>query len=224
MELKDNSQRAKNASAYLLVGLIWTFIATLIGQLLPIMFNHEYLLEWTRISGIISIIISLITAIGIIQWFRRAYFNLHQRVTQLRFNEGWAAGSWFVPILNLIRPYVIMRELWSETIKIIGITEDTKVNSAKEGNKLINTWWACWIGTSVISQLILLILRLLDNTTSFFQYYIYIDWAVIIAKFSAGVLLIIIIRKYAILEKYLWTRTDSPIDSFGKQIEDENWE
>ncbi len=48
-------------------------------------------------------------------WFRRAYFNLHQKVSYLSHSEGWAAGSWFVPIVNLYRPYQIMKEIYVET-------------------------------------------------------------------------------------------------------------
>jgi len=59
-----------------------------------------------------------ISVITFIMWFRRAYFNLHQKVNHLSYSEGWAAGSWFVPIINLYRPYQIMKEIYIETKKL----------------------------------------------------------------------------------------------------------
>ena len=51
--------------------------------------------------GIIYLIAYIISGITFIMWFRRAYFNLHQKVSWLNHSEGWAAGCWFVPIVNL---------------------------------------------------------------------------------------------------------------------------
>ena len=52
----------------------------------------------TREQGIaiFYLIAYIISGIVFIQWFRRAYFNLHQKKEFLSFSEGWAAGSWFV--------------------------------------------------------------------------------------------------------------------------------
>lgn len=33
-------------------------------------------------------------------------------IRNLSHDESWAAGSWFVPILNLFRPVSIMKEMY----------------------------------------------------------------------------------------------------------------
>ena len=60
-------------------------------------------------------VLYILCGIFFIMWFRRAYYNLHQKVSYLSFSEGWAAGAWFVPFINLWRPFRIMKELYQET-------------------------------------------------------------------------------------------------------------
>lgn len=62
--------------------------------------------------GIVSILTCIVSVVTFIMWFRRAYFNLHQMIRNLSHDESWAAGSWFVPILNLFRPVSIMKEMY----------------------------------------------------------------------------------------------------------------
>lgn len=85
-------------------------------------------------------------------WFRRAYFNLHLRVKNLSNDEGWAAGSWFVPIINLYRPFQIMKELYVETKKyIIDNDESSRIDL---NTNIIVFWWTLWIINGIFGQLI----------------------------------------------------------------------
>ncbi|MEC8831353.1 MAG: DUF4328 domain-containing protein, partial [Bacteroidota bacterium] len=70
------------------------------------------------IIGVVITILYVVSVITFIRWFRRAYYNLSSR-TDIRYDEGWAAGSWFVPILNLFRPYQIMKEIDDESSNLI---------------------------------------------------------------------------------------------------------
>jgi hypothetical protein len=89
---------------------------------------------------IISGLIILFNSIVFIFWFRRAYYNLHQlKLPYLRYSEGWAAGAWFVPMLNLIRPFQIMKEIWVETqMQIIPVEERYKTTVS---TNIIIVWW-----------------------------------------------------------------------------------
>lgn len=94
----------------------------------------------------------LISAVTFIQWFRRAYFNLHLKVNHLSQTEGWAAGSWFVPIVNLYRPYQIMKELYKETKEFL---TEKELNISKSFNtNYLGIWWALWIISSVVGQFV----------------------------------------------------------------------
>jgi len=163
-DLKPNEQRAKNA-----ITLIWIVLAMEIASLISGYFQYD-LLQTAANGGVIStetatandtreqfigfiyFIASIISGVTFIQWFRRAYYNLHQRVNHLSQTEGWAAGSWFVPIVSWYRPYQIMKELYQETKELL-IKKGLSVNENFTTDTL-GWWWALWIINNVIGQFI----------------------------------------------------------------------
>lgn len=95
--------------------------------------------------GIVLILMHILGAVFFIRWFRRAYYNLHAAGTRgLQFDEGWAAGGWFVPFLNLVRPYHIMREVWTET--------NQQVGNGYVPNAKIGPWWGCFLLGGIIGN------------------------------------------------------------------------
>lgn len=161
-ELKPNEQRAKNATILIWIVLIMEIVAFVSHFfqyiLLQSAANGEAIsMEYAtsndlreRIIAIISLIVYLVSAFTFIQWFRRAYFNLHLRVNLLSHNEGWAAGCWFVPILNLYRPNQIMKEMFEETKQFLKKNEI----SINEGFTSIGLWWTLWIVNGFLGQFI----------------------------------------------------------------------
>jgi len=162
--LKPNGQRAKNA-----ITLIWIVFALEIISLISGYFQYDLLQTVAnggeistetatandtreQMIGIIYLIAYIISAITFIQWFRRAYFNLHLKVNHLSQTEGWAAGSWFVPIISLYRPYQIMKEIYQETKELLikkGI--DYKQSFSTSG---LGWWWTLWIIDDIIGQFV----------------------------------------------------------------------
>jgi hypothetical protein len=162
--LRPNGQRAKNA-----ITLIWIVLALEIISLISGYFQYDLLqtvanggeisMETAtandsreQMIGIIYMIAYVISAITFIQWFRRAYFNLHLRVNHLSQTEGWAAGSWFVPIVSLYRPYQIMKELYQETKELL-IKKGFSVNDNFTADSL-GWWWTLWIINNIIGQFV----------------------------------------------------------------------
>lgn len=92
------------------------------------------------------------SAVVFILWFRRAYANLERLENPqsiLRYSEGWAAGAWFIPFMNLVRPYTIMKEIWNGTqTNIPGKMEREGLKDAS----LVGWWWAAWITYNIISN------------------------------------------------------------------------
>lgn len=55
----------------------------------------------------------ILTVVAFLFWFSRAYRNLTALgASGLRFGQGWAVGSWFVPVLSLWRPKQIANDIW----------------------------------------------------------------------------------------------------------------
>ncbi|MBN1910486.1 MAG: DUF4328 domain-containing protein [Pirellulales bacterium] len=63
--------------------------------------------------GIIRIVLGLASVVAFLMWFHRAHRNLPSLGNSgLKYSPGWAVGGWFVPFLNLVRPYQVMNEIW----------------------------------------------------------------------------------------------------------------
>jgi hypothetical protein len=162
--LKPNEQRAKNA-----ILLIWIVLALEAVNFISSFFQYHLLqtianggyvsdavaaANDTRegIAGILYTVAFIISAVTFILWFRRAYYNLHQKVSYLADSDGWAAGSWFVPIMNLYRPYQIMKELYLET-KELFIKKEMAVNQ-NFTTRLVGWWWTLWIINNIIGNIV----------------------------------------------------------------------
>lgn len=98
-----------------------------------------------------NIVVYIVCMVLFILWFRRAYNNLNLSFkANTKYAEGWAAGAWFVPFINLVRPYFIMQEIWVKT------QEATHNLITHKNGKIIGWWWVIWIinniGTNFINR------------------------------------------------------------------------
>lgn len=163
-DLRPNAERAKNATL-----LIWIVLAMEIVSFISGFFQFILLQNGAngegisiedatsndlreQIIGVISLIAYIISAVTFIMWFRRAYFNLHLRVNNLSESEGWAAGSWFVPIISLYRPYHIMVEMFDATKFYLKRNEIEP--EEKTANVSLGLWWTLWIINNLLGQFI----------------------------------------------------------------------
>lgn len=163
--MRPNDRRAK-----IIINLFYAVIGVQLLQFIPqylylqllyraesgeVITQQEVLMNTIRqgIFQLPSIGISIAVSICFIQWFRRAYYNLHLVIPNLSFSEGWAAGSWFVPFLNLVRPYKIMREMAEETQELLvakNLTDHKDVRT-----RIINHWWTFWIVNFAVERFII---------------------------------------------------------------------
>lgn len=163
-ELKPNDQRAKSAIALIWIVLVLEIVNLISSymqyDLLQTIVNGGFVSEEVAeandmresVLGLIYFVVHIISAIVFIMWFRRAYFNLHQKVNTLAYSEGWAAGGWFVPIISLYRPYQIMKEIYIETKKLFiknGISERVEYSTSNLG-----WWWTLWIISAFVGQFV----------------------------------------------------------------------
>jgi len=106
------------------------------------------------LDGTVSIfgLITLIaTTVVFLIWQHRAYKNLPALgVPRPDFSSGWVVGSWFVPFLNLVRPYQIMNYIRDksdpDTLSMDGGYYDTG------GDFMLKAWWGFWIATGVVGR------------------------------------------------------------------------
>jgi hypothetical protein len=156
--LNNNEGRAKTAKAFMIVQFVFSLILLLGSiQLISLLrgvetgnFDYDDLLLKSQILGGLSILFFITyipTIVFFIMWFRRAYYNLHQFPDAFPDHaEGWAAGAWFVPFLNLVRPFTIMKEIWQGTQRF------SKSNNPEQGTTILGLWWVFFLVGNIVEN------------------------------------------------------------------------
>lgn len=163
LSIKPNADRAKNAIIAVLVVMSLDIISGLSSvmqlDLLNDVSNGVAVSDEAfaandlreQAIGYVYLVAFIVSAVFFILWFRRAYYNLQVRTGNCQHSDGWAAGSWFVPIISLYRPYQMMKELATETSSLLSIASGKEVKSDTD---TIGIWWALWIITNYIGNYI----------------------------------------------------------------------
>jgi len=164
--MRPNAQRARSV-----IVLLWILLAIQLISLCLTYLRYEYATSvrdflpsfvfdiWDRVllaNAVVKLLnaaISLAIIVVFICWFRRAYYNLHLLTDKLSFKEGWAAGAWFVPFLNLVRPYRIMKEMVEESQELLVDHKLADYNDARV--RRVRTWWTFWIVNFIVTRFIL---------------------------------------------------------------------
>lgn len=161
-----------------------------------------------RISGVIDITMKIVVIVLFIRWFRRAYYNLHMASPgQASYEEGWAAGAWFVPILNLFRPFQIMREIWVGTQRAIPhrIMDVAPVT-------IVGIWWALYLAMNISGNILFRLSLNVDSIDDLNAVSI-LSLIVEIVTVPAILVAVVMVKKASSFEDLLWDEAQNPSDS-----------
>jgi hypothetical protein len=71
---------------------------------------------WQALLTVLVVLITVPTAVAFIVWLQRAYLNLPSLgLAQPRFSSRWLVGAWFVPVLNLVWPKMMVDSAWRDS-------------------------------------------------------------------------------------------------------------
>ena len=76
----------------------------------------------------LSLLSALAVAPVFLLWFTRAYGALSAIGAARRHRASWALGAWFIPLVNLVAPVRVAREIWRGT-------------RADRGVAVPSAWW-----------------------------------------------------------------------------------
>ncbi|KOR33555.1 hypothetical protein TI05_00320 [Achromatium sp. WMS3] len=94
--------------------------------------------------GITFSIVYIITGIMFLRWVHLLNKNCHGFGTQdMKFTPGWAIGYYFVPLLNLYKPYQAMQEIWKVSTNPINWQN-------QNGSTLIGWWWTLFLISNLL--------------------------------------------------------------------------
>ena len=224
VRLRPNALRAKYAIAFIWVVMameaLSLFSSYLQLGLLNSFQNGEAISEATAdandireaLIGLLYLVSYIISAVTFIQWFRRAYFNLGMRVKPLNESEGMAAGYWFIPIMNLFKPYRMMMELHGRTAELVAPMAPDPVRARSQDH--ITVWWVFWVASNIMGQVVFRVSG--DaNTIDELANSAVISMVDAALSLPLAILAVLVIKRYAALEQLL-AAWKSPVDQFDE--------
>lgn len=89
----------------------------------------------------------VVSVVAWCRWKSLAYRSIEALGHPPKHGHRWAAGSYFVPFVNLYRPFAIMKELWMSG-------EETDADPFTPAPAIMVTWWIVWLGHNMLDQVI----------------------------------------------------------------------
>ena len=81
----------------------------------------------------------VLTAIAFLRWIRRAYENAGATGLRMENEPGYAVWCWFVPILNLWGPFVIVGAVHHHAMR-------------EQARWVPRLWWATYLGSGIVAR------------------------------------------------------------------------
>ncbi len=110
---------------------------------------------WVMAISLLALIqlpVNILTIVFFLIWLNRVYKNLIPlRAGPLEHSSGWAVGYWFIPILNLFKPFQVVREVWNQSDPDFD-PELSFLSSSMGTPALLGVWWALWIMANLASN------------------------------------------------------------------------
>lgn len=212
-ELRPNDQRARYA-----IAMIWVILflntVILILEGIGLMIYEGFIpagsmsdfVVWLYLTGhsyasILVFIAAIVSITTFIMWFRRAYYNIGLRVNDLLYGNGWAAGSWFIPVINLYMPFQIMKDLYKQTEKYMTFCMKEPYKGNLKTN-YVNLWWTLWIISGLINYFSIRTSWNIENVDlTTLNSFIALTGA--ISQIALCVVTIVVIKDYSDAEKVL---------------------
>jgi hypothetical protein len=139
---------------------------------------------FVQLTAVLEIAVMIACAALFLSWLHRVVANgpaLGGR--ELRYTPGWAVGWWFVPVLNLVRPFQVVAEAW--------------VVSARDPSAglglLLPAWWGLFILGNVVSRF--LVVRTGGDDVTALRNAAIIDIVASVVLVVAALLCVVMVRR-----------------------------
>lgn len=113
--------------------------------------------------GLGQLIIFLTLVVMFSIWIHRANRNARALgAERMQFTPGWCVGWFFVPIMNLFRPYQAVKEIWKasdpdwqqgrEPVFHVGLDGVDAPWQRADTPSVLGVWWGLWIVSGALGQ------------------------------------------------------------------------
>jgi hypothetical protein len=94
-------------------------------------------------------------AVVFLVWLYGAYKNLRPLGANPDTTPGWVVGYFFIPILNLFRPFQVFQEIWREsdpeTVTAAGVRPMHAFVAGSSKSLLVVVWWGLWLLSNIVA-------------------------------------------------------------------------
>jgi len=109
--------------------------------------DEEAFLEEHSLIALSQLVPTLLFGVVFLIWTYRTKANTWGLGARgMTITPGWSVGWFFVPIMNLVRPYQSMQETWKASL--------SPGNWLRQpGSTLVGFWWFFWITSSILGRI-----------------------------------------------------------------------
>lgn len=112
---------------------------------------------WIGLQGVGALLRALLyvaTVVLFLVWLYRAYTNLRPalRAERVESSAGWAIGWWFIPFANLVKPFLVVREVWRESDPEFDSTMAFAPRNDGSAPLYMSFWWLFWLTSNFASS------------------------------------------------------------------------
>ncbi len=112
---------------------------------------------WQALIGGLRALAILGSGVAFLLWFHGAHRNLKALGEQeTKFTSGWAVGGFFVPLVNLVLPVLVMREVWqgSDPRSVRASSDSQDRPSAPGTPAFLGWWWAAFLAMGLAADVV----------------------------------------------------------------------
>lgn len=122
----------------------------------------------STLIGLVSLLLMVATIVCFIRWLTQARRNVVAMGARgLVHSREWAVWGWFVPILNLFRPYQVIEEVWRGSSAQFG---RALAVMAAPVPSILGIWWGAWLVNGVLGQIAFRMTRGLTDAADLADY------------------------------------------------------
>ncbi len=172
--------------------------------------RHKLFSKLVLLDSSLGIPLNLFFPVVFMMWMARAYYNLHRTgIQKIQFSAGWSIGAWFVPFMNLVRPYKIMKELWYRKQLNFRNEEHEPIKHTS-----LRVWWGFYILPAVIGGFFAaLALDTLNDVTVLYVFQAFVHCGLAVSLFAlADVLRKLTVFEAEFRDRFLISQTQKVVE------------
>ncbi|HYU90783.1 MAG TPA: DUF4328 domain-containing protein [Gemmatimonadales bacterium] len=104
-----------------------------------------------RVIEVLKLVAFTGAGIAWLVWLHRTYGNLVLVGSKrARFSRGWAVAYWFIPFVNLVRSFQVMKDLWLRSDSL----NDRDGYDRLPAPAFLTGWWGASVSWGVLEQVV----------------------------------------------------------------------